>query len=506
MSTPQKEGVLSAVLIMFSVMSFAVDRYVATNGTGPSPYTSWATAAGNIQDAISVAIANDVVWVSNGVYAVGGVTNYPNGTILTNRVAIYKAITVRSANNDPANTVIKGAWDSLTTTNGPAAVRCVYMTNDASLVGFMLTNGATLTIAGQDHNAGGVFCESANAVISNCVISDNAANSSAGGARYGTLYSCILSGNSAQYGGGVRYGVLYNCTLSANVVTQYGGGAYQSTLYSCILSNNSAYRGGGIYEGTLYNCTVTGNRAFGGDNMNYGGGAQNSILYNCTLSGNSSTFGGGAMQSILSNCTVAGNSVLTSGGGTMFGTQYNCTILSNSVLGSFVGSGGGGGDRGIYYNCRIMGNSARLVGGGAWRTTLYNCTVVGNSAQYGGGTATSCLYNCIVYFNSASTAGSNWYDTRFFTNCCTSPNQDGWAVGNITNDPLFIDKGSGYGTNFVAGNYRLLNNSPCVNTGINQDWMTNAVDLDGRQRIRYGTVDMGAYETIYEGTIYRFGF
>jgi hypothetical protein len=34
--------------------------------------------------------------------------------------------------------------------------------------------------------------------------------------------------------------------------------------------------------------------------------------------------------------------------------------------------------------------------------------------------------------------------------------------------------------------------------------MTNAFDLDGR--IRYGTVDIGAYETIYEGTIYKFGF
>ena len=35
-----------------------------------------------------------------------------------------------------------------------------------------------------------------------------------------------------------------------------------------------------------------------------------------------------------------------------------------------------------------------------------------------------------------------------------------------------------------------------------QDWMTDAVDLDGRIRIRYGRVDMGCYERIYGGSIY----
>jgi len=34
--------------------------------------------------------------------------------------------------------------------------------------------------------------------------------------------------------------------------------------------------------------------------------------------------------------------------------------------------------------------------------------------------------------------------------------------------------------------------------------MTNGVDMDGKKRIRYGTVDMGVYELIYNGTIYGF--
>ena len=41
-----------------------------------------------------------------------------------------------------------------------------------------------------------------------------------------------------------------------------------------------------------------------------------------------------------------------------------------------------------------------------------------------------------------------------------------------------------------------------MNAGTNVAWMNTAVDLDGRTRLRYGTVDMGAYELINAGTLY----
>jgi len=183
----------------FAQMASAVTTfYVTTNGTGQG--TSWSDATNSIQgaiDAIETGAAN-TVWVSNGVYEVGGLTNYPTGSLLTNRIVIYKAITVRSANNDPAHTIIKGNWNPVTPT-GPAAVRCVYM-SAGLLIGFTLTNGATLvgTAGDLDGHGGGVQGGS----ISNCVIVGNYATEGGGVANSISTRNCLIIGNTAKYGGG----------------------------------------------------------------------------------------------------------------------------------------------------------------------------------------------------------------------------------------------------------------------------------------------------------------
>ena len=73
-------GVVGLILAFaFAQMTSAVPTimYVTTNGTGQG--TSWADATSSIQGAIDVISASsttNTVWVSNGVYAVGGLTNY----------------------------------------------------------------------------------------------------------------------------------------------------------------------------------------------------------------------------------------------------------------------------------------------------------------------------------------------------------------------------------------------------------------------------------------------
>jgi hypothetical protein len=288
-------------------------HYVSLDSSSPSaPYSSWATAATNIQDAVdAVSLPGALVLVSNGVYQAGarrvplghGLVGFGTGT---NRVAVTKPVILLSVNG-PAVTTIAG-YQVPGITNGDAAVRCVYLINGAVLSGFTLTQGAT-QLGGLDAAScgGGVWCESTDAVVSNCVVTGNSAAYEGGGACSGTVNNCTLNGNSAQSGGGAAYSMLNNCILNGNSASAFGGGAYSGTLNNCTLSGNTAGSGGGgASSGTLNNCTLSGNLAYSG------GGAAYATLNNCTLVGNSaSAYCGGAFAGALTNCILYYNSAPT---------------------------------------------------------------------------------------------------------------------------------------------------------------------------------------------------
>ena len=96
----------AAMLLASAGSALSALHYVDVNSTNATPpYTNWATAATNIQDAVDAAVAGDEIVVTNGIYASGGRAASADST--PNRVAVDKPLSVRSING-PQFTTING--------------------------------------------------------------------------------------------------------------------------------------------------------------------------------------------------------------------------------------------------------------------------------------------------------------------------------------------------------------------------------------------------------------
>ena len=302
----------------------------------------------------------------------------------------------------------------------------------------------------------------------------------------------ITNGFSTSLSGvGVRMyngNLLTNCLITGNVLTNDTGSALCAGIH--------------MTSGTISRCIINGNKALGTNSSCSqiaalycaGGGG---TITNCQISWNSigrgTSYGDTCWLAYgyyrMQDCVVHNNSAYYA---IQMGANFVgwCAISNNSSTGVWLGEGS------ILRNCLIVTNGGYGVGIGRWGGELRNCTIAGHTVR--GIEATECagsskysIENNIIYYNVL-----NWYSTNlFYTNCCTDPLPT-LGTNNIANTPLFVNNN--------AGNWRLSANSPCINRGTNQTWMTNSVDLDGSARIRYGKVDIGAYEHINKGTVYNF--
>lgn len=507
---------MRAVIMVFlaagiSGVSYGRDFYVATNGASVFPYISWPDASTNIEWAVNAATNSDTVWISNGVY------------VLTNQVNVISNIAIRgfNANNRP---VIDGNSN-----------RCFNVTATATLANLFITRGYSLG------PGGGVFMH--RGTVSDCVFSNNVCSNDGGGLFLftGLVQRCsfvvnrawvrgggvgvtnaggkvvvddcrfytnfAINPSASSYGGGVSYAMLVtNCHIIGNVAGRAGGGVSYCSMvsHSYIISNICGVvgpdgEGGGGYMSSFTNCHLLYNRGIKG-----GAGSQGSY-FNCIIASNSGESGGALyyMPGKIYDCVIDGNVGDVGGVRYFFGDMRNCLIKNNVGYERYVGLNTCGGVE----ITTTAGESMKISG----------CTIVSNygagSTGVGGlnvanGNNRLMVDNTIIYYNFVKSAGvySNYFvagtNRASFTNCCFSPALTSavavaMSVNNITNDPRFV--------NWQGGDFHLGGNSPCVNAGLNQPWMEGASDLEpGRKRIRYGTVDIGAYEKVHEATFYNF--
>lgn len=387
----------------------------------------------------------------------------------TNPVAPFNDWTIAATNIQNAVDIsTNGDW--VWVTNG------VYATGGRTVNGYALTNRVVINKA--------VTVQSVNGPGATVIQGNTPAGS--------TAIRCVYLTNGAA---------LYGFTLTNGATLTSGNGTYEMSgggllgestkaiVSNCVVIGCSAYDGGGTEGGTLNNCAILHNfAAYGGGGV-FGyatfsnAGMISNMLKNCVIASNSCEgHGGGVYGSVLNDCLISSNSTGAAydGGGAAYCTLNNCIITNNSAPDSY----GGGVSYSSLTNSLVVRNTAR-DGGGAYSSTLENCTVAGNFVNVvsgsGGGTYQCTGYNSIIYGNIGPLATAN-NTSPTMSYCDTTPLAAGF--GNITNDPAFVSSG---------GDFHLLSNSPCINSG-NNSYVTTSTDLDGNPRILGGTVDIGAYE------------
>lgn len=218
-----------------------------------------------------------------------------------------------------------------------------------------------------------------------------------------TLTDVEISGNAAQYGGGIHVDgdatlTLTDSTLANNGATSHGGALCfdgRGTVENCGFTENGAQYGGGIHVGNSGALTVVGAEI---------------VANTASVSGGGIDVGGDATLT-LTDSLVDGNKATSETGGAYGGvavagtaTLTNCAITGNVGGGAFVKQGA----TATLTACVVSENTASGDGGGLYVkgfAELNGCEIIGNAAGYGGGLSvfgSATLVDCKISGNAAT--------------------------------------------------------------------------------------------------------
>ncbi len=331
--------------------------------------------------------------------------------------------------------------------------------------------------------------------------------SNAGGWQ-GFVYEHLASGaDSSQFSHCIFE---YGKAFGADTFNQYGGAFRvfdfnKITFFSCTFTLNRALLSGGAVfaknsDLVFDRCTFTGNRCgLSVQPWGYGGGI-------CSLHA----------EPVVTNCLFEGNSATGIGGGASF-DDSDPEISHNLFSNNYGGLGGGFGilrsnPSRVVSNNLVTSNEALFYGGGIAcirsNTVFTNNTIVNNLSMSGGGfycndSAVPTLYNTIlvsneglgheVYIWDVRSAPSFYYcnvedGTAAFEGSGAHEGYLGTFENNLDTVPMF--RGTG---DFP---FALQAESPCIDAGTPDTLglLIPATDLEGRNRIYNGRIDIGAYE------------
>lgn len=509
---------------------------------------TWNTAYRDLQTALDSAClhAPAELWVAAGTYYPSqnvagnssGATDRSNTFVMCSGVTLFGGFvgveTMLSERDWVTNlTVLSGDIDrnGLVDTNAYNVVTFIGTAN-TELDGFTVSSGqanVNENIVTSEFSGGGIFMDSAEASIRNCIISENTAFSGGGiysNSSIANIYNCQIINNTVTgefgWGAGIAnvegsVALVEDCILENNVADSYGGAVYnfdnaEIRMLNCTIRLNRAQSGAGLYSSSkskayLDTCHISENNV-----SENGGGvfiADNSTseIYHCTFFQNVALISGGGIclnrlaELYIFESKFEANQALH-GGGIYMNGYAECALVNVSLLGNEAISNGGGiynqSTFALLTNCLIAGNYANGNGGALFNTSddfnpgtvskIINCTISGNGAVGDGGgmyneketvieVTSTIIWNNLAADSTDNTTSSiiNKGRAEVYVGSSLIQNSGGSVAwdpaigtdlgGNLDQDPLFVEEIDILTLPNNSGDLHLQQLSPAINAG-----------------------------------------